>query len=70
MQKRMSLDGAERRRLYLFRHGAVDYVDEEGNVVPDPDDVSLNARGREEAHAMQAMIADVSLDTAICSGLR
>ena len=66
----MSLDGAERRRVYLFRHGAVDYVDEHGEVVPDPDDVSLNQRGREEASAMHAMFADVAVDTAVCSGLR
>ena len=67
--RRMSLDGAERRRLYLFRHGAVDYVDAAGNIVPDPDAVSLNARGREEAAAMQALFAGVHVDRALCSGL-
>ena len=68
-EKRMALDGAERRRLYLFRHGAVDYVDAAGNVVPDPDAVSLNARGRDETDAMRALFAAVPIDRAICSGL-
>ena len=67
--KRMSLDGAERRRLYLFRHGAVDYIDKEGNVVPDPDAVPLNARGRDEAKAMRSLFSDIAVDRAICSGL-
>ena len=66
----MSLDGAERRRVYLFRHGAVDYVDSDGQVVPDPDSVHLNERGQEEARAMCVMFAEVGIDTAICSGLR
>jgi probable phosphoglycerate mutase len=65
----MSLDGALRRRLYLFRHGAVDYVDASGNVVPDPDAVTLNPKGRDEAQAMHSLFADVPVDRAICSGL-
>lgn len=69
IEKRTALDGAERRRVYLFRHGAVDYVDSAGNVVPDPDAVTLNARGRDETDAMRAMFADVPVDRAICSGL-
>jgi probable phosphoglycerate mutase len=69
-KKRSSLDGAERRRVYLFRHGSVDYVDSGGEVVSDPNDVSLNERGRTEAEAMRALIDDIPLDRAICSGLR
>ena len=49
--KRISMDGAQRRRLYLFRHGAVDYVDQDGKVVPDPDVVSLNVKGQSQADA-------------------
>jgi broad specificity phosphatase PhoE len=45
--QRVALDGAQRRRIYLFRHGAVDYVDDRGKVVADPDDVALNERGRD-----------------------
>ena len=68
-RRRESLDGAERRRVYLFRHGAVDYVDAEGNVVDDPDSVSLNQRGREEADAMHQLFSGVVVDRAVCTGL-
>lgn len=66
---RTALDGAKRRRIYLFRHGAVDYIDSAGNVVSDPDVVDLNDRGRSQAAAMQALFANVLVDKAICSGL-
>lgn len=68
-KKRTALDGAERRRVYLFRHGAVDYVGADGKVVPEPDAVSLNQRGCEEADAMREIFADVPVDRAICSAL-
>ena len=67
--KRTSIDGAQRRRLYLFRHGAVDYVDQDGKVVPDPDVVSLNVKGQSQADAMGQLFAEVTVDRAICSGL-
>ncbi len=67
--KRMSLDGAQRRRLYLFRHAAVDYVDQDGKVVPDPDTVSLNVKGQSQADAMGQLFTDVTIDRVICSGL-
>ena len=66
---RTSLDGAQRRRLYLFRHGAVDYVDQDGKVVPDPDVVLLNVKGQSQADAMGQLFAEVSIDRVICSGL-
>ena len=69
IDKRMSLDGAERRRVYLFRHGAVDYFDAAGRLVPDPDVVSLNRKGREQGDAMRELFANVVVDRAICSGL-
>lgn len=68
--KRQALDGAARRRMYLFRHGAVDYVDAEGKVVDDTDAVSLNERGRAEADAMRELFAEVLVDRAVCSGLQ
>ncbi len=67
---RFALDGAERRRIYLFRHGAVDYVDAHGNVVADPDGVALNAKGQAQAEAMRELFAGVTVDRAVCSGLR
>jgi broad specificity phosphatase PhoE len=57
-----------RRRLYLMRHGAVDYVDAEGRPVA-PDDVPLTAEGRTQAAAARELLAGVELDRVIASGL-
>lgn len=65
---RTAIDGAERRRIYLFRHGEVDYVDASGQWVPDTDAVSLNERGRAQAGAMAQLFASVHVDKAVCSG--
>lgn len=69
MIERTALDGLRRRRLYLFRHGAVDYIDDGGGWVGDPDAVDLNAKGREQAERMATMFRDIVVDRAICSGL-
>ena len=69
MTRRVAMDGAARRRLYLFRHGAVDYVDADGSWVVDPDAVELNALGRSQAQAMAELFVDVHVDRAVCSGL-
>jgi probable phosphoglycerate mutase len=69
MIRRIAMDGAARRRLYLFRHGAVDYVDAAGNWVDDPDAVELNELGRSQARAMAGLFLDVHVDKAVCSGL-
>ncbi|MDJ0794359.1 MAG: histidine phosphatase family protein [Woeseiaceae bacterium] len=68
-RKHVAIDGSRRRRLYLFRHGAVDYVDKNGNFVDDPDSVELNRRGQVQARAMAEMFSDVHVDKAVCSGL-
>ena len=68
-KRRVAIDGAKRRRLYLFRHGAVDYIDESGSWVPDPDLVDLNERGRAQAEAMAELFAGVHIDKALCTGL-
>ncbi len=68
--QRVALDGAQRQRIYLFRHAAVDYVDDDGKVVADPDSVALNEKGRKQADAMRDMFAGVTIDRAVCSGLR
>ncbi|MCP4300928.1 MAG: histidine phosphatase family protein [Gammaproteobacteria bacterium] len=65
----MAIDGARRRRLYLFRHGAVDYIDENGQWVADPDAVDLNGRGRAQAAGMARLFAGVHVDKALCTGL-
>ena len=40
MKKNNSLDGHTRKRIYLFRHGEVNYMPE-GKVVKDPNEVDL-----------------------------
>ena len=65
--RRTTLDGAIRRRLYLFRHGSVDYIGADGKVVADTDAVALNATGRAQAAAMRALFADVQIDAAQCA---
>jgi probable phosphoglycerate mutase len=67
--RRTALDGAYRRRMYLFRHGSVDYMDASGNLVPDTNLVNLNDLGRSQARAMHTLFADVHIDRAFCSGL-
>lgn len=67
--RRSTIDGAHRRRVYLFRHGAVSYFDAAGNVVPDTDLVDLNEKGIAQAEAMRGMFDGVPIDRAVCSGL-
>jgi broad specificity phosphatase PhoE len=69
MNRRTAIDGAVRRRLYLFRHGAVDYINPDGSWVDNPDLVSLNERGRRQAAAMAELFRDVQVDAAMCSPL-
>lgn len=66
---RTAFDGALRRRVYLFRHGDVSYVTQDGSIVADPRAVHLTQQGQEEADAMNRMMADVRVDRAVCSGL-
>jgi len=66
---RTAFDGALRRRVYLFRHGDVSYVTQDGSIVADPRGVHLTRQGQEEADAMRAMMAEVPVDRAVCSGL-
>src|SRR5438045_147042 len=58
----------ERRRIYLMRHGSVDYFDPEGKPLH-PAGVPLNAEGRRQAEAVGRLLADVPLDRVITSGL-
>jgi broad specificity phosphatase PhoE len=67
--RRTAIDGASRRRIYLFRHGSVDYIDGNGDIVPDTDLVVLNAVGRAQASQMRDLFAGVQIDKALCSGL-
>ncbi len=62
-------DTTDRRRLYLMRHGHVDYfahhVVESGNTHA----VTLTVRGRSEAEAAGSAFSHTRFDRAICSGL-
>ncbi|MAB09368.1 MAG: phosphoglycerate mutase [Hyphomonas sp.] len=59
-----------RRRIYLMRHGFVDYTSEEVRRTRDPSIVSLTPAGEDEARAAGAALAEVHFDLAICSGLK
>ncbi len=61
---------ATRRRIYLMRHGSVDYFDEAGRPVL-PESVPLNAQGRLQATAAGESFAAAGLrfDRVITSGL-
>lgn len=59
-----------RRRIYLMRHGSVDYFLPDGTPVA-PDSVPLNATGRAQADAAGALFAaaGVRFDRVVVSGL-
>ena len=59
-----------RRRLYLMRHGSVDYFTADGTPVP-PHTVPLNESGRAQADAAGALLsaAGVRFDRVLVSGL-
>lgn len=62
---------ANRRRIYLMRHGAVTYFDPAAGRAEDPEHVPLNADGRAQADAAGAAFAraGVRFDRVIVSGL-
>jgi probable phosphoglycerate mutase len=59
-----------RRRLYLMRHGSVDYFQPDGTPLP-VDDVPLNRRGEDEARAAGELLkaCGVQPDRVMTSGL-
>src|SRR5262245_14668186 len=60
--------GWPRRRVYLMRHGDVDYFDPTGRPFR-PETVPLNADGRRQADAAARALAEVPFDLAVTSGL-
>src|SRR5258706_15517092 len=60
----------KRRRIYLMRHGSVDYFRADGSPVH-PRTVALNEAGRQQADAAGALYAQcgVRFDKVIVSGL-
>ncbi len=59
----------DRRRIFLLRHGEAAYITEDGTVTDDPRNVQLTANGQIQARKQAAILASVSFDKAICSGL-
>lgn len=59
-----------RRRIYLMRHGFVDYTSKEVREAQDPKLAYLTPEGRAEAQAAGIALSDVHLDLALSSGLR
>src|SRR5438270_7874682 len=60
--------GIVRRRIYLLRHGDVNYFDAAGRPVH-PGTLPLNEDGREQAEASARALAEVPLDRAVSSDL-
>jgi phosphoserine phosphatase len=58
-----------RRRIYLMRHGHVDYASREVVEAQDATIARLTPLGKEQAAAAAQAFADVHLDLAVCSGL-
>src|SRR5689334_22229329 len=58
-----------RRRIYLMRHGHVDYFSKRVLEERQTDFVPLTPLGREQATASGKALAHVRFDIALCSGL-
>lgn len=66
----MALPGTKhRRRIYLMRHGHVDYFGRHVQETGDIHAVVLTKRGKSEAEAAGGALAHVPFDRAVCSGL-
>lgn len=59
---------ANRRRVYLARHGEVSYFEPGQDL--GTDDPPLNADGVAQAEALGRVLRDAPMDLAICTGLR
>ncbi|MEM0985273.1 MAG: histidine phosphatase family protein [Pseudomonadota bacterium] len=59
-----------RRRLYLMRHGFVDYTSKTVVESQDPSLAYLTPSGRDEARAAGLALKDIHFDLALSSGLR
>ena len=55
-----------RRRIYLMRHGHVDYFDQ---TLTDPRNAPLTGEGRDQAGAARDALVNINFDAALSSGL-
>jgi probable phosphoglycerate mutase len=71
MHTALPVKDALRRRIYLMRHGSVTYFDETSGQIADPEQVPLNAQGRDQASAAgyAFLKAGIRFDRVIVSGL-
>ena len=58
-----------RRRIYLMRHGEVNYFNDDGSPVKEPNLVKLTVKGSQQADAMRSLLKKIQFDRAVCSGL-
>lgn len=58
-----------RRRIYLMRHGFVDYTSQKVRQARDPSIAELTDTGQEEARTAGIALSNVKLDMALYSGL-
>ena len=68
MKENMSLDGLTRKRVYLFRHGEVNYMPS-GKVVADPNLVDLTEKGLLQAKLIDENTKDIYFERILSSGL-
>ena len=68
MKENMSLDGLTRKRIYLFRHGEVNYMPS-GKVVADPNLVDLTEKGLLQAKLIDENTKDIYFERILSSGL-
>jgi probable phosphoglycerate mutase len=66
----LPFDRTKRRRIYLMRHAEAAYIAPDGTRAPDSRVVALTERGREEATAMAALMAEIPFDRVVVSGLQ
>ncbi|MDG2061916.1 MAG: histidine phosphatase family protein [SAR86 cluster bacterium] len=64
-----SFDGSTRKRIFLFRHGEVSYLDEKGQAVRDPTKVCLTEKGKKQAIMIDENTKDFYFQKIACSGL-
>ena len=66
----MTQHAADRRRIYLMRHGSVDYFHADGTIAH-PESVPLNAQGQAQAQAAGELFraSAVRFDRVVASGL-
>jgi len=59
----------DRRRIYLLRHAEAAYLQQDGTPVADTRVAGLTVNGQDQARRQGAVLADITFDRAVCSGL-